>query len=195
MRGLAHPLVLYSAGVASAVRLYYAVRIPVTQEVTYATGVLSLWTMGEIAITQMCGCMPVLPRFFQHVGPKVFSPYKGNSSTRTIPKASTYVRFPVNRGVPGDSGSSLHNPLAPRDQFVGRIDSNYGHELSQMKQHERPWSNLNRVSLSPETGLAVTDGEGVEERRKELPILRTVHIETHHEEGEADLERQYSEAW
>ena len=61
-----------SACVASIVRTYYSWRMFESYDTSWELGPVGLWSFAELSIGIMVGCLPSLPRFFQHVGPKIY---------------------------------------------------------------------------------------------------------------------------
>ena len=52
-------------------RTYYSYQVPKSFDKTYNLELMGLWGWAELAIGIIVGCLPVTPRFCQHVGPKV----------------------------------------------------------------------------------------------------------------------------
>lgn len=59
------------ACISSILRLYYTWKIVASPDVTYHMVQMGLWTYAELAIGVIISCLPVIPKFFQHVGPRV----------------------------------------------------------------------------------------------------------------------------
>ena len=74
-----------SACVTSILRTYYTWKVVKGSDVSYNIIVMGLWTLAEIATGIIVSCLPVLPRFFRHAGPKVLQafsvPTKSSSSS------------------------------------------------------------------------------------------------------------------
>lgn len=68
----------FLACIASIVRTYYTFKIALGPDVTYNVVVMGLAAAAELSIGVVVSCSPVLPRFFQHIGPKIASasPFK-----------------------------------------------------------------------------------------------------------------------
>lgn len=45
---------------------------------------MGLWTWAELTTGILVSCLPVVPRFFQHVGPKLYTSFKSNSITGSL---------------------------------------------------------------------------------------------------------------
>lgn len=43
---------------------------------------MGLWTWAELSTGIIVGCLPALPKFFQHVGPKIYRTIPGTGSGR-----------------------------------------------------------------------------------------------------------------
>lgn len=71
-----------SACITSIIRTYYTWKIIHSQDVTYDMCRMCLWNSAEISIGIIVCCLPVSPRFFQFIGPKIygtFSAHKNNN--------------------------------------------------------------------------------------------------------------------
>ena len=61
-----------SACVTSILRTYYTWKTDSQPDVSYNIVGLGLWTLAEVATGVIVSCLPVLPRFFQDIGPKIY---------------------------------------------------------------------------------------------------------------------------
>ena len=59
-----------SACVASILRTYHTWRALEHYDKSWNLGFLELWSWAELSIGIIVGCLPSLPKFFRHVGPK-----------------------------------------------------------------------------------------------------------------------------
>ncbi|KAL6715498.1 hypothetical protein ACLMJK_006459 [Lecanora helva] len=75
------------ACVASIIRTYYSWKIVQNEDWSYNMGIIGLWTYAEIAIGVSVSCLPGLPKFFRHYGPRMRS----------------YLRLQVRSGSKSDS--------------------------------------------------------------------------------------------
>lgn len=91
-------------------RIYYAIRILQTGEMTYNFVVLGLWSHAEITFGIICSCLPVLPRFFLALRPKILMLLKPFVQTKTISKGFRLSPFSVKRGEAGSSGCTGKGP-------------------------------------------------------------------------------------
>ena len=69
-------------------RTYSTWRIVESPDKIYELGRFGLWCTAELAVGIITGCLPVMPKLFQHVGPKLYSVF---STTRVTP-ASDYSK-------------------------------------------------------------------------------------------------------
>ena len=56
----------------SVLRTYYTFKVYQQSNVSYNVAILGIWTEAELTIGIIVSCLPVVPRFFQHFGPKVY---------------------------------------------------------------------------------------------------------------------------
>ncbi|KAL8792454.1 MAG: hypothetical protein Q9195_004910 [Heterodermia aff. obscurata] len=59
--------------ITSILRLYYSVRLAQSGDISYNLALMGFWTYAELSVGILCACLPVSPRFFQTVGPKLTS--------------------------------------------------------------------------------------------------------------------------
>lgn len=92
------------ACVTSILRTYYSWKIYKSEDISYNMIIMGFWTYAEIAIGITVSCLPVIPRFFHHFGPKirtlVLSRYKSSAtsgnksaSTGSTPKIKTVPKL------------------------------------------------------------------------------------------------------
>ena len=62
----------HSACITSILRAYYAAKTTQSHDISYNLGKMSLWSYAEVAIGTMVCCLPTLPKFFRHFGPKLY---------------------------------------------------------------------------------------------------------------------------
>lgn len=59
-------------------------------DISYNIILMGLWTLAEVAIGVIVNCLPVLPKFFRHAGPKVYRAFSlGSKSSSSSGSAST----------------------------------------------------------------------------------------------------------
>ena len=68
-----------SACVTSILRTYYTWKVDSQPDVSYNIVKMGLWTLAEVAAGVIVCCLPVLPRFFQDIGPKIHRAFSTNS--------------------------------------------------------------------------------------------------------------------
>ena len=56
-------------------RTYYTWQLSASPDKSYLMAACGLWTDAELSVGIIVGCFPVMPKFFQHVGPKVFEAF------------------------------------------------------------------------------------------------------------------------
>ena len=60
-----------SACISSILRTYYTWKIVDSPDISYNMAPMGLWTFAELATGFIISCLPVIPKFFQHIWPKV----------------------------------------------------------------------------------------------------------------------------
>ena len=173
-------------------RLYYAVRIQQTGDVTWQSGPMGLWTLAEFTITIICGCMPVIPKFFQTVGPKIYSSSKGSSSLGPS-KGSKISGTSAKRSGAGGSEGFLTDSNEAQRQPHGKYDSLDENELEMVAGKGSTFSSVSE-SIKPlpsSPGEKAMSQQQIVSEKKRSQILRTVRIETRRD----DLERQQESDW
>ncbi|KAL8860206.1 MAG: hypothetical protein Q9178_003470 [Gyalolechia marmorata] len=73
----------FCACITSIVRTYYTSESE-TGDVSYKLIIMGLWTWAELTAGILVSCLPVVPRFFQHIGPRVYASFKSNSITGSL---------------------------------------------------------------------------------------------------------------
>lgn len=66
-------MILISACITSILRTYYTWKIAQSPDISYNVVRMGLWTSAEFTTGIIISCFPVIPKFFQHIGPKVSS--------------------------------------------------------------------------------------------------------------------------
>lgn len=93
----------FRACIISIIRIYYAVRIFQTGDISHNFIVLGLWSQVEMTFGIVCGCLPVLPRFFSALRPKISMLLKSHVELQSIPR---WLRLSQSSRKRGDAGSS-----------------------------------------------------------------------------------------
>ena len=57
-------------------RTYYTFRVVEMSDKSYMLGPFGLWSSAELSTSVITSCLPALPKFFQHIRPKVYRFYK-----------------------------------------------------------------------------------------------------------------------
>ncbi len=83
----------------SIVRTYYTLRVVQLPDISYNLAVMGLWASTELTIGTIISCLPVLPRFFQHFGPKVCSifSFTSKSENKSTPELASAGRYKATR--------------------------------------------------------------------------------------------------
>ena len=55
----------------SIVRTYYSWQLAASPDKSYLLAVCGLWSSAELSVGVLIGCFPIMPKFFQHIGPKI----------------------------------------------------------------------------------------------------------------------------
>ena len=88
-------LTLYlSACITSILRTYYTWKIAQSPDVSYNMVPMGMWTYAELSTGIVISCLPVIPKFFQHVGPKVSSAFSLRFKSTTGPGHESSSRQP-----------------------------------------------------------------------------------------------------
>ena len=148
----------------SILRTWYTFRINRSEDVSYNLTLLGLWTWAETTIGTLVACLPVLPRFVQHIWPKILSlvsidyklrqnVYTASTRNTSYPLGSGLIRRDIEGGESLDMWSDSSGPLA-------RIGSNYTalddpgarQPLSDIELPQLPTKSLDRRHAGLEDG-------------------------------------------
>lgn len=184
----------FSACITSVVRIYYAIRILKTGDMTYNFVVLGLWSHAEITFGIICGCLPVLPRFFLALRLKISMLSKSCVPIQIIPQGFRFSRFSGKHGDADSSGCTGKGPYElQRECHSGEV-----YELNPTGQNGSTADTKVRSLASP-VGDPTTGAKSLEKGPNTNRILKTVHIETIQEprdDPDLDIEMQPSiPAW
>jgi len=105
--------------VASILRTNYNLKLYKSEDVSYNLGIMGLWTYAEIAIGIIVSCLPVLPKFFQHFGPKFQWFLLPKDKIDTKSRSISLFRSPTAKAR---SSSKNSTPLANHTQGMGTSD-------------------------------------------------------------------------
>ena len=81
LRDIAHTS-FPSACITSILRTYYTWVIVRSVDQSYNIARMAMWAMAELSIGVVISCLPVIPKFFQHMGPKLSSAFTLGSRSR-----------------------------------------------------------------------------------------------------------------
>jgi hypothetical protein len=170
-------LMILRACIASAIRIYYGVRLAATGDYTWYASLFAAIVPIEIGIGIITGCLPVLPKFFNHVsGQPLFSRF-GSSINSLLRYSKRTRQQETDSGVTTDKVWKT-TPESKRRWLKSYTPMPDSHELSLVASGGQE----GRVPLKRE--------------EKEAQITRTVHIamdsNTRDETPEEDL-RQMSQ--
>lgn len=109
-----------SACISSILRTYYTWRIVTSPDVTYHMVQMGLWTYAELATGVIISCLPVIPKFFQYIGPRIASTISNQASlSRTHKQQLSPRAAPAHKG--GACGSVL--PFWTKHSGSGRSET------------------------------------------------------------------------
>ena len=117
----------------SIVRTYYSFQVPKSPDKTYTLELMGLWGWAELATGIIVSCLPVMPKFIRHVGPKIYktlslrSDYKVDNNAhvmrarRGIPKAKAFTKIqpPSAKCDGSDLSESLADLYSPPARLHG----------------------------------------------------------------------------
>lgn len=63
----------FFACITSILRTYYTWKIVQSPDISYDMVPMGMWTYAELSTGIVISCLPVIPKFFQHIGPKLSS--------------------------------------------------------------------------------------------------------------------------
>ena len=97
-------------------------RLAQTGDVSYNLALMGFWTFAELSAGIVCACLPVLPKFFQTIGPKVTRMTGAGSSLGTIFGSSRGGRHSKKESwTSGESAEAGQKPHVKRLEL--RLDS------------------------------------------------------------------------
>ena len=153
----------------SIVRTYYSFQVPKSSDKTYNLQLMSLWGWAELAIGIIVGCLPVMPKFIQHVGPQIFKtlsfgskyevkPAHGLNAIDEVSKANTFTRIQrpfAKYGGPSIS-KSLTDPYDPQTRLHG------DYPTSEIFGSSLPDAIIAHESTRPSGGTVATKRDDLE---------------------------------
>lgn len=149
---------------------------------------MGLWTYAEFATGIICGCLPVLPKFFQTARDKLSTLSNKGSSTHSIFKSFKFTRSSSKHGSGNnDSGINHSAQYGSRNQlknYVTLEERNNSKPSLGTNELPREMSSLPKPNASPVVHPGTLGGNN--------QIWRTVHIEstqTNSNDQAVDLEQ------
>ena len=89
----------HSACIASILRTYYTWQTVEARDTSWELLPMGYWTWTELSVGIIVGCLPTMPKFFQHIGPKLrhrilgTAPENVLSAEADTPKGHVLTRF------------------------------------------------------------------------------------------------------
>ena len=153
---------------ASIVRTYYSWKIPTATDLTFDLQFQGRWTEVEMVIGVVVSCLPVMPRFFQHIGPGIYGVLPLGSSTKKKFAPSSWSTRDTNQLViPGKQQGSGQRSGAIRDalndsqvELKGEYINLDKHEVQQSRR-ATPLELVPTMADQPSTKREVLEHESV----------------------------------
>lgn len=172
------------ACVTSIMRVVVSVKTYYSEDFTYLMAASAHWTYAEVVIGIVCGCTPVLPKFFGHVTPRftqTLSYYRSkvrNFSGRfTFLSASSPSRDESATRLPRDSEDDrtvMRGKKNKKGFLTLRSFGNNGRGLFTTIRAELP-ANITSTSMFHEKDLESDEAQDLESQQG---ITKTTHVET-----------------
>lgn len=89
-----------SACITSILRTHYTWKLVQSPDISYNGVRMGMWTYAELSSGIVISCLPVIPKFFQHVGPKLSSALL---TTFKFPKSNKSPSSSVSAGAKSNS--------------------------------------------------------------------------------------------
>lgn len=112
------------ACVASILRTYYTFRIAQGPDVTFNIVVMGLGGTAELNIGVVVSCLPVLPRFVRHFGPKFTRSFSFHSASTLDANRRARFAHKLNCLLGRAPAPKQHHSWSRSTTSVPRIDSN-----------------------------------------------------------------------
>ena len=144
-----------------------------TGDITYYSGPMALLTLAEFALTIVCCCMPVVPKFCTTVGNQVFSTSQRAKSMRTALKASSLGQQISTPKSPQKDRRIPIDPYDPENQLQSQYEELEEYNSSQIGEQRPSSAAPGNTTQVPESPLGK-----VEPCYDDKRIVRTVHIAT-----------------
>lgn len=150
----------FLACLMSIMRTYYTWQIAISPDKSYLFAGFGLWSDAEFAVGIIIGCFPVMPKFFQHVGPKVSEVFSFRSRSTS---ASGHDPRDRSKTSNTDAVPKVKNPFAKY-----RIGSNtFGSSNDPYAEFHGEYYMLDGLE-GPPSQVKMAAGAGVATRREDL---------------------------
>ncbi|KAG7001877.1 hypothetical protein G7Y79_00030g064100 [Physcia stellaris] len=93
--------------ITSTLRLYYSVRLAQSGDISYNLALMGFWSYAELSVGIVCACLPVSPRFFQFIGPKLLRISRSGSWVGSILGWSRVKRRSAKESWGSDDSSEM----------------------------------------------------------------------------------------
>ena len=128
MRDVLLIFTIHSACVASILRTYYTWRTVGTPDVSWEILPVGLWSWAELSIGIIVGCLPTLPKFFQHIRTKLnrrpSEPGPGSESSsaakvRVLTKVQrSLAKYGVGPTISNSWNGTYNTPTQNHDEYL-----------------------------------------------------------------------------
>ena len=95
------------------VRTYYSFQVPKSSDKTYNLELMGLWGWAELATGIIVGCLPVMPKFIQHVGPRFFTSLSLRSKHEVSPAHDLKA---IDETLKANAFTKIQRPFATYDK-------------------------------------------------------------------------------
>ena len=106
------------ACLTSIMRTYYTWQFVDSSDKSHEFGRFGLWSAAELAVGIITGCLPVMPKFIQHIGSKFHTMF----STQSMP-ASNSGHDPRSRPFNFTTFTSIKSPFINRSTGLSTSDA------------------------------------------------------------------------
>lgn len=140
------------ACIASVFRTYYSFRVAQDPDVTFNMIVMTLGASAEISIGIVVSCLPVLPRFSQHLGPKLSRAF----SVRSTARADISHRKPGMLSATRLKSLSNRSPVSERHGDRSRSTSSKYWNISEPSEQA---TDKKYIAIEMEDTIPIAKGE------------------------------------
>lgn len=161
----------FLACVTSILRTYYTWKIVRSPDITYNMIIMGLWAYAEITIGIIVSCLPVFPKFFKHVGPKIYGTFSLGSLSGTLLRHK--LRSTQNTDKTNTS-SGIRQPF-PRRGGENSIPKTWNDSYHSKAELKGEYITLDEYDIHQSTsaamnGLTPTLADGPATKREDLEI-------------------------